>query len=116
MTERAPLPLEASVATAVQWLKLGVEALGACVIAVGIIATLLQLARGLARRETIASQQCALPLRATSALALEFQLGADILSTAIAPNQKKFQPRSYCHYSDWSQLLSSHECEKKRNQ
>ena len=89
MHERASLPLEASIAIAVQWLKLGIEALGACVIAVGILATLLQMARGLVRRETISFTAVRLTFARYLALALEFQLGADILATTIAPNQRE---------------------------
>ena len=70
----------------VQWLRLGLETLGAVVVAVGA-------ARGIgvfvAARRAPAEGRF-VPVRLTLArslsLALEFQLAADILSTAIAPS------------------------------
>lgn len=81
-------PAEAVVALAVQWLKLGIETLGAAIIAVGVVATLVQLARGVVSRTPVSFTAARLTLARYLALALEFQLGADILSTAIAPSRE----------------------------
>lgn len=77
---------EEGVIGAVQWLKLGVETVGALTIALGIgVAARLFLQALLARR-TADFTAIRLTLARYLALALEFQLGADILSTAIAPS------------------------------
>jgi uncharacterized membrane protein len=71
---------------AVQWLRLVLEAVGAMVIAAGAVRGLVALAA--ARAEPAESRF--VPIRLTLArylsLALEFQLAADILSTAISPS------------------------------
>jgi uncharacterized membrane protein len=71
---------------AVQWLKLGVEAVGATIIVLGILSAGWLLAKALAKRQTADFTAIRLALARYLALALEFQLGADILSTAIAPS------------------------------
>ena len=70
----------------VQWLKLGVETIGALLIAVGVVVALIQLIRFFLAEEKGAYTGVRLTLARYLALALEFQLGADILSTAIAPS------------------------------
>lgn len=77
---------EHHVQEAVQWLKLGVETIGALVIAVGVVVALIQLARFFLAKRPGAYTGVRLTLARYLALALEFQLGADILSTAIAPS------------------------------
>ncbi len=77
---------EAHVIGAVQWLKLGVEMVGASIIALGIIVSGWLLLRALWARRTTDFTAIRLTLSRYLALALEFQLGADILSTAIAPS------------------------------
>jgi uncharacterized membrane protein len=77
--------VEASVINAVQWLRLAVETTGALVIGLGMVAAAYQFARTL-RRGGEDYNAIRLTLARYLALALEFQLGADILSTAIAPN------------------------------
>jgi len=70
----------------VQWLRLGLETVGALVIAAGAVRGIGEFlsSRGAAPEERF------VPVRLTLArylsLALEFQLAADILSTAIAPS------------------------------
>jgi len=70
----------------VQWLRLSLEAVGALVIAAGAVRGLVALA---AARSAPAEERF-VPIRLTLArylsLALEFQLAADILSTAISPS------------------------------
>ncbi len=70
----------------VQWLKLGVEVVGALIISLGILVAGGLLVRALLARRTAGFTAIRLTLARYLALALEFQLGADILSTAIAPS------------------------------
>jgi len=77
---------ESIVIEAVLWLKLGVETVGATIIALGILSAGWLLVKALAKRETADFTAIRLTLARYLALALEFQLGADILSTAIAPS------------------------------
>jgi uncharacterized membrane protein len=77
---------EEAVVAAVQWLKLGVELVGATIIFLGILTAGALLVRALLARRTADFTAIRLTLARYLALALEFQLGADILSTAIAPS------------------------------
>ncbi|MGI4872765.1 MAG: DUF1622 domain-containing protein [Janthinobacterium lividum] len=77
---------EAGVVAGVQWLKLGVEVVGASIIALGILTAGGLLVRALLAARTADFTAIRLTLARYLALALEFQLGADILSTAIAPS------------------------------
>jgi uncharacterized membrane protein len=76
---------EALVVAGVQWLKLGAELLGALVISLGVVVAGRLLVRALLARRTADFTAIRLTLARYLALALEFQLGADILSTTIAP-------------------------------
>jgi len=78
--------VEETVAGAVQWLKLLVETLGACIIAIGICIAAYQFISALVPPRVKSFNRIRLTLARYLALALEFQLGADILSTAIAPS------------------------------
>jgi len=71
---------------AVQWLRLALEAVGALVIAAGAIRGLLALAAGRAEPAEVRFVPIRLTLARYLSLALEFQLAADILSTAISPS------------------------------
>jgi len=77
---------ESTVISAVLWLKLGVEAVGAIIIVLGILSAGGLLLQALARRQTADFTAIRLTLARYLALALEFQLGADILSTAVSPS------------------------------
>ena len=77
---------ESAVIEGVLWLKLGVETVGATIIALGILSAGWLLLKALARRQTADFTAIRLALARYLALALEFQLGADIMSTAIAPS------------------------------
>ena len=77
---------ESVVIEGVLWLKLGVETVGATIIALGILGAGWLLLKALLRRQTADFTAIRLALARYLALALEFQLGADILSTAIAPS------------------------------
>ena len=83
--EATRLTTEEWIQNAVQWLRLGVETIGAVVIGIGILVALWAFLRALAAREPANFNAIRLGFARYLALALEFQLGADILSTAIAP-------------------------------
>ena len=76
---------EVTIVNAVQWLRLIVETLGAIIIGLGIISAAWQFARALVPPQVETYNSIRLTLARYLAVALEFQLGADILSTAIAP-------------------------------
>ena len=83
--------MEGTVEQAVQWLRLVVETTGALIVALGIVLALWAFVRTLLRGADPAAAEegfnrVRLTLARYLALALEFQLGADILSTAIAPS------------------------------
>jgi uncharacterized membrane protein len=70
----------------VSWLRLFIETTGAIIIAVGIIFAIYELAKSLRSTDQEGFTRVRLLLAKYLALALEFQLAADILSTAIAPS------------------------------
>ncbi len=75
--------VEEWIAVSVRWLRLGVETMGAIVIALGVVVAIYQFVLALRRHEQY--NRIRLTLARYLVLALEFQLAADILSTAIAP-------------------------------
>ena len=77
---------ESLVRAGAAWLKLGIEVLGALVVAAGVVVGLVLVVRTLARRQPVQFSALRLVLARYLALALEIQLGADILGTAIAPS------------------------------
>ena len=77
--------IERTIITLVQGLKLGVEALGAAIVAVGICVAFAQLIRMVASRRPAEFTAVRLTVARHLALALEFELGADIPGTAISP-------------------------------
>lgn len=70
----------------VQWLRLIIEIIGACTIAIGAGISLVRFIRALLSQRHADFNAIRLTLARYLALALEFQLGADILSTAVAPS------------------------------
>ena len=70
---------------AVLWLKLGVEVAGALMIAMGVVVACRTWIAGIRDPERDAFSDSRLQLARFLALALELQLGADILTTAVAP-------------------------------
>lgn len=78
--------VEHSVIGAVGWLRLGIEAIGAIVICVGVILAIYQFISHFRDKPPGNFNRVRLTLGKYLALALEFQVGADILSTAIAPS------------------------------
>jgi uncharacterized membrane protein len=77
--------IEEIIANLVLWLKLVIEATGAVVIGVGMILATWRFVRGSYPPKVEDFTAVRLTLARFLAIALEFQLGADILSTAVAP-------------------------------
>ena len=78
--------IEGLIVAFVQWLKLGIETVGVVLIATGVSVAITQLARMLAARKPSEFTDIRLTLARYLALALEFELGADILGTAVSPS------------------------------
>ena len=76
---------EHGVQSAVEWLRLVIESIGTLVIAVGVVVALGLLLKSLRSERETDFTTVRLALARHLTLALEFQLAADILSTAIAP-------------------------------
>jgi uncharacterized membrane protein len=76
---------ESTIINAVQWLRLIVETTGAVIIGMGVLIAVYQFVRALVPPRLEGFNGIRLTLARYLALALELQLGADILSTAIAP-------------------------------
>lgn len=68
------------------WLRLAVETIGALVIAAGTVVGVIQFLQASFARRTDGYTDVRLRLSRFLAVALEFQLGADLLSTAVAPS------------------------------
>jgi uncharacterized membrane protein len=77
--------LEELLVTAVGYLRLAVEAIGAAIVGFGALATAIHYAASVLGLNHYTNAQIRLYLGRYLALGLEFQLGADILGTAIAP-------------------------------
>ena len=77
---------EGTVINLVQWLKLMLETTGAIVIGIGVVIAGYYFFRSLLPPEIHNYNRIRLILARYLALALEFQLGADIISTAVAPS------------------------------
>ncbi len=78
--------VQPTIVNLVSWLKLFIELTGATIIAIGVILAIAQFFRTLSAGNSDGYTQIRLLLARYLALALEFQLGADILSTAISPS------------------------------
>lgn len=78
--------IENSVINLVQWLRLFVETIGASIIGLGVIRAVYLFIGSLIKPHNEDFNHIRLTLARYLALALEFQLGADILSTAISPS------------------------------
>lgn len=77
---------EGGVLGAVRWIRLAVESIGAAIVLVGVLSALLRVVRVAASRPPRRFNDVRIAFARSLALALEFELGADILSTAIAPS------------------------------
>jgi len=78
--------IEDLITQAVKWLQLGVEGFGALIIGIGVLIAVFQIVRNLVSPRAGAYYRVRLNLSRFLAVALEFQLGADILGTAISPS------------------------------
>ena len=78
--------VEQTIINLVSWLRLFIELTGAAIIAIGVFLSIYHLSRILFSGKNQDYTKIRLLLARYLALALEFQLGADILSTAIAPS------------------------------
>ena len=78
--------VEPTIVNLVSWLKIFVEMTGAIIIALGVIFAAVEFVKVLFSKTGGNYTSVRLLLARYLALALEFQLGADILSTAIAPS------------------------------
>ena len=76
---------ETLIISAISWLRLIIESLGALVIAFGIIVAVFGFIRLLGSKQSDGFTRVRINFAHYLALGLEFQLGADILSTAVAP-------------------------------
>ena len=81
-----PDSIEGIVIVAVRWIKLAVEIFGAGLVTLGVCVAIAQLIRNLAARKPADFTATRLILARYLALALEFELGADILGTAVSPS------------------------------
>ena len=80
------MEIEQTVVHIVEGLKLVVELIGVVIIGVGVIIATFEVLKTAIVRDRIGFGHVRLTLARYLALALEFQLGADILGTAIAPS------------------------------
>lgn len=81
-----PDSIEGTIIVVVRWVKLGVEIFGAGLVTLGVCVAIVHLIRTLAAREPAEFTATRLILARYLALALEFELGADILGTAVSPS------------------------------
>ena len=72
-----------------EWTRLGLETAGALTIAIGAVTTIATLVRETRAHQHVSFTSARFGLSRYLALALEFQLAADILETAIAPEWAK---------------------------
>ncbi len=77
--------VESTLIHAVEWLRVAVEAMGVLAVAVGAAVAAFQFLYTLLVRRSADFALARFTMARYLALALEFQLGADILSTAVAP-------------------------------
>ena len=77
---------EEVITSLVLWLQLAIEIVGALLIGIGAVVTSMRLARVLWHQRIEDYRRVRLAFARLLALALEFQLAADIVGTAIAPS------------------------------
>ena len=82
----AQTSVEPTIVNVVSWLKLLIETTGAIIIAVGVALAFVEFVKVLSSQQAEGYTKVRLLLARYLALALEFQLGADIISTAISPS------------------------------
>jgi len=77
--------LEILLQEGVRWLRLGIEMTGALIVGIGAVLAIGLYVRSVLSRRSANFNAIRLVLARYLALALEFQLGSDILSTAVNP-------------------------------
>ena len=77
---------ETTVIDLIRWLRLIIESIGALIIAIGFVVALAAVVRALFAPGHANFTKIRIDFARYLALALEFQLGADVLSTAVAPS------------------------------
>ena len=77
---------ERTIVAVVRWIELGVETIGVLVAVAGVVLAIARMVRHYSESRSGNFDRVRLTLGKYLALALEFQLGADILSTAVAPS------------------------------
>ena len=83
--------MEELLITAVNYLRLAVEAVGAAVIGIGALSSTFLYTLSLLGLRKYTNTQIRLHLGRYLALGLEFQLGSDILGTAVSPTLEEVQ-------------------------
>jgi len=78
--------VEPTIINLVSWLKLFIETIGAIIILIGVVLAFIEFVKVLSSAKPNGYTKIRLLLARYLALALEFQLAADILSTAISPS------------------------------
>ena len=83
--------MEEFLVTAVGYLRLAVEAIGAAIIGIGVLSTTFRYALSLLELRKYSYTEIRLHLGSYLALGLDFQLGANILATAVSPTFEEVQ-------------------------
>ena len=83
--------MEELLVTTVNYLRMMVEAIGAAIVGIGALSTAFLYALSLLGLRKYSNSDIRLHLGRYLALGLEFQLGADILSTAVSPTFEEVQ-------------------------
>lgn len=78
--------IEHNVIMVVSWIKLAIEVLGATLVTIGVCVAIVHLVRTMTSGQSEDFAPTRLILARYLSLALEFQLGADILGTAVSPS------------------------------
>jgi uncharacterized membrane protein len=78
--------IEEELVHAVEWLRIGVEAMGVFIVGLGAIIATYQFFFTIVIQRSANFTYARFTMARYLAVALEFQLGADILSTAVAPS------------------------------
>lgn len=81
-----PDSFEGTIILIVRWVKLGVEIFGAGLVTLGVSLAIAHLIRSFTARRAAEFTETRLILARYLSLALEFELGADILGTAVSPS------------------------------
>ena len=83
--------MEELLITAVGYLRLAIEAVGAAVVGIGALSTVYLYVLSLLGLRRYTNTQIRLHLGRYLALGIEFQLGADILGTAVSPTLEEVE-------------------------